>query len=95
VIGFRCRNCGKQGVPVLGRVLVRKGRNVSCSECGARYNYSWRWGLLANFVAATLGTALFYLIFFVGIGLAMFLWAFSLISIGTLVMILIPLRKVG
>ncbi|WP_158681702.1 hypothetical protein [Microbulbifer pacificus] len=94
MIKLKCKSCGKDGIPLLAKIFMRKGRNVRCTECATEYNYSRGYGLLINLVAAGLGTLLFYLIFFVSIGHAVILWLAAAILFGGLAMLLAPIKPI-
>ena len=61
MIRLTCQKCGKKGISLFEKLLVRKSRNISCKECAAEYNYSWWVGVLINVLAAAFGTLLFLL----------------------------------
>ena len=93
MIRLTCQKCGKKGISLFEKLLVRKSRNISCKECAAEYNYSWWVGVLINVLAAAFGTLLFYLVFFVNLIYAVILWFAIALLFAGLTMMLLPLRE--
>ena len=94
MIKLICKKCGKKGIPLFKKIMMRKNRNICCEECLTEYNYSWWTGVLINVLAAALGTLLFYLIFVVSPINALILWVLIAVLFTGITMLLAPLSEV-
>jgi len=94
VIKLVCKKCGKNGIPLFKKIVMRKGHNVRCEECFTEYNYSWWSGALVSILAAALGTILFYLVIFVNSIGALILWVLIAMIFSGLILLLVPLNEI-
>lgn len=94
MIKLICRKCGKKGIPLFKKLIIRKNRNVCCEECLTEYNYSWWVGILINFLAALLGSLLFYLVFVTSLANALFFGFLTAAFFIGFIMLFMPLREI-
>lgn len=89
-----CKECNKNGIYLIKKVMIRKSHNLRCTECNAEYNYSATARHFIHLLSAVLGTVFFYFLIFSGgiVGIAVGLVVVFVLVV--LLMIIMPMKNI-